>query len=125
VVLAEVLTAARTASTHDPGAPYPVANVTFKVLVTWKGSHQPGSTLEFKTAIGPGSCGMSIDPDMRMLVAEPAGKLQAGSIWILFLNGSKPPYNLEDPSGRIGAGAERNLGRLYELSSHAEQSERS
>lgn len=125
VVLAEVMTAARTTSSSEPGAIYPVETVAFKVLVTLKGSHRPGSTLEFKTAIGPASCGMSVDPDMRMLVAAPAKKLPAGGIWVLFLNSSTPPYNLEGPSGRIGSGVERNLGRLYELSSHRKQSEKS
>jgi hypothetical protein len=117
VVLAEVLTAARTASSSDPAAAYPVENVTFKVLVTWRGSHKAGSVLEFKTAIGPGSCGLSVDPEVRLLVAAPAKKLPVGSIWVLFLIGPTP-YSLEDPSGRVGAGAERNLGRLYELSLH-------
>ena len=111
VVLAEVSDAARAAASNNLSDPYPVESVTFKVLVAWKGIQKPGSILKFETAIGPGSCGMSIDPEMRLLVAAPAKKLDSGGIWILFLNGSAP-YGLEDPSGKVGAGAERNLGRL-------------
>jgi hypothetical protein len=114
VVLAEVLNGARTAATSDVAADDPVETVAFKVLLAWKGNLEPGSILEFETATGPGSCGMSIDPEMKLLVTAPPKQLRSGGIWILFLSGASP-YTLDEPSGRVGAGAERNLGRLHEL----------
>jgi hypothetical protein len=116
VVLGEVVSGSRTAASSDPAAEYPMETVTFRVLHSWKGISKPGSTLTFRTEIGPGSCGLSIDPQMRSLESSAAKKLAGGGIWILFFDG-RASHELQHPSGRIGDGAERDLGLLYELGS--------
>ena len=70
-----------TAATSDVAADDPVETVAFKILLAWKGNLRPGSNLKFETAIGPGSCGMSIDPEMKFLVTAPAKQLRGRDVW--------------------------------------------
>ena len=118
VVMAEVMAAHRTAQSSDPGATYAVETVTFKVLVSWKGPSKAGQAFATRTDIGPGSCGLTIDPTPRLLVATPESDLPVGSIWVIFLDDSSP-HTLSSDAGhaRIRNGAEKMLRRLYELSS--------
>ena len=116
VVLAEVVGGSRTAQSEDPEDPPAVETVQFKVLTSWKGGLRPGSTLTTKTSLGLGSCGLTTDSTLRVLIRTPPSKLKTGAIWVLFLGGG-PPFELSYGSGsaRVGDGGENSLGELYRL----------
>jgi hypothetical protein len=119
VVLAEVIGGSRTAQSDNPDDPPAVETVRFKVLVSWKGGLKPGSTLDSKTSLGLGSCGLTVDSTLRVLVKTPPSQLKTGEIWVLFLGGA--PYELSYGSGsaRLGDGGEASLGALYRLAPKA------
>jgi hypothetical protein len=121
VVLAEVVGGSRTAQSANLSDPPSVEKVQFKVLVTWKGSLRPGAFVNTNTVLGPGSCGLTVDPSLRVLIKTPPTTLKAGGIWVLFLNGSTP-FDLSYGSGssRLGDGGELTLGKLYRLAPRAQ-----
>lgn len=115
VVLAEVMAAHRSAGSREPGGEYAEEVVTFKVLYSWKGRFDVGSTVTLRTFIGPGSCGHSIEQGIKwpddLLVAK---ALPTGSIWTLYILGAQD-FELASPSKRIGNGGERDLKELFQL----------
>jgi len=117
VVMAEVIHGWRTAQSADPNAPSAVETVQFRVLVQWKGSYGPGAVVLTKTRVGVDACGLTIDPELRVLVATPASELRPGAVWILFLGGDSPhELHYDTGTARIGDGGELILERLYKLS---------
>jgi hypothetical protein len=116
VLLAEVVGGSRTAQSDNPADAPPVETVQFKVLVPWKGGLKVGSSLTTITSLWLGSCGLTVDSTLRVLVKTPPSTLKTGEIWVLFLGGGAPIELLYGSgSARLGDGGENLLGALYRL----------
>ncbi len=116
VVLAEVVGGSRTAQSDHADDPPAVETVQFKVLVSWKGDLKLGSMLTTKTSLGLGSCGLTVDSTLRVLVKTPPTELKTGEVWVLFLGGGAPiELSYGSGSARVGDGGESILGALYRL----------
>jgi len=75
--------------------------------------------LNTKTPLGLGTCGLTVDSTLRVLVRTPASQLKTGEVWVLFLGAA--PFELSYGSGtaRLGDGGENSLGSLYRLAPKA------